>query len=85
MGQLIVRNLDEWVVAALKAQAKANGRSAEAEHRRILEEAVAGTRRGAELARWKALAGDVRRRSRPAAGEGGDAISIVRGMRDGRP
>ena len=37
MGQLIVRNLDDEVIAALKARAASSGRSAEAEHRRILE------------------------------------------------
>ncbi len=42
MAQLIVRDLDERVVAALKASAARNGRSTEAEHRRILEAATAG-------------------------------------------
>lgn len=36
MGQLLVRDLDDEVVAELKRQAAANGRSAEAEHREIL-------------------------------------------------
>ena len=36
MSQLIVRNLDPAVVAALQRRAAANGRSAEAEHREIL-------------------------------------------------
>ena len=40
MGQLVVRNLDDEVIAALKARAVASGRSAEAEHRRILESAL---------------------------------------------
>jgi plasmid stability protein len=42
MSQLIVRNLDRRVVAALKARAASRGRSAEAEHRAILEQALLG-------------------------------------------
>ncbi|WOI57731.1 FitA-like ribbon-helix-helix domain-containing protein [Palleronia sp. LCG004] len=40
MAQLTVRNIDDSIAAALKARATASGRSAEAEHRRILEEAL---------------------------------------------
>lgn len=40
MAQLTVRNVSDEVVAALKARARSAGRSAEAEHRRILEEAL---------------------------------------------
>ena len=36
MSQLLVRDLDENVVIALKRSAAANGRSIEAEHREIL-------------------------------------------------
>ncbi len=43
MGQLIVRNLEPDIVVALKARAAAHGRSAEAEHREILREALSGT------------------------------------------
>ncbi len=39
-AQLIVRNLGEDVVEALKARAAAHGRSAEAEHRAILDSAL---------------------------------------------
>ncbi|MDX2015094.1 MAG: hypothetical protein SFW67_33175 [Myxococcaceae bacterium] len=46
MAQLIVRNLDAAVVRALKQRAAARGRSAEAEHRALLEEALLGERRG---------------------------------------
>ncbi|HYN22455.1 MAG TPA: DNA-binding protein [Thermoanaerobaculia bacterium] len=38
--QLIVRNLEEEVVRELKLQAARHGRSAEAEHRAILREAL---------------------------------------------
>lgn len=44
MSQLIVRNLDERLVRALRLRAARTGRSAEAEHRRILEEALDGRR-----------------------------------------
>ena len=41
MAQLTVRNIDDSIAAALKARAARAGRSAEAEHRRILEQALA--------------------------------------------
>ena len=40
MAQLIVRNLEDEVVAALKERAGRRGHSAEEEHRRILREAL---------------------------------------------
>lgn len=40
MANLIVRNVDEAIVRALKQQAGAKGASAEAEHRHILEAAL---------------------------------------------
>jgi plasmid stability protein len=42
---LVVRNVDEEVVFALKQRAAANGRSAEAEHREILKAALLRPRR----------------------------------------
>jgi len=39
--QLIVRNVDEGLVRALKRRASRHGRSAEAEHREILRDALA--------------------------------------------
>ena len=46
MADLIVRNLDERVVRALKRRAARHNRSAEAEHRAILEASlVVGRRR----------------------------------------
>jgi antitoxin FitA len=44
MAQLIVRNLPESIVQALKLRATRHGRSTEAEHRRILEEAIRPSR-----------------------------------------
>ena len=40
MANLIVRNIDEKVVDALKTQADKHGRSVEAEHHRVLEGAL---------------------------------------------
>ncbi|HVP83312.1 MAG TPA: Arc family DNA-binding protein [Rhizomicrobium sp.] len=40
MAQLLVRDIPEEVVTALKRRAKRHGRSAEAEHREILREAL---------------------------------------------
>ena len=40
MANLVVRNVDEAIVKALKAKAGLEGISAEAEHRKILESAL---------------------------------------------
>lgn len=40
MANLLVRNVDEAIVKALKARAGEEGISAEAEHRKILENAL---------------------------------------------
>ena len=45
MSELRVRNMDDWVVAELKAQARAHGRSLEAELRDQLTELVLRPRR----------------------------------------
>jgi plasmid stability protein len=45
MAQLIVRDLDGRLVRALKERAARAGRSAEAEHREILREALTQRRR----------------------------------------
>lgn len=42
---LVVRNLDDGIVQALKERAAAHGRSAEAEHREILARALRRPRR----------------------------------------
>ena len=44
MGQLLVRNVDEDLIRRLKERAAAHGRSAEAEHRIILQEALCAGR-----------------------------------------
>ena len=45
MANLVVRNLDRTIVAALKKRAARHGRSAEAEHRAILESTLTRTHR----------------------------------------
>ena len=45
MAQLVVRNLDDDLVAALKERAALHHHSVEEEHRRILREALRGPRR----------------------------------------
>jgi plasmid stability protein len=52
VSQLIVRNVAEDIVRALKRRAARHGRSAEAEHREILREAL---REDAERASFKAV------------------------------
>jgi antitoxin FitA len=49
MGQLIVRNVDDELIRALKIRAAQKRRSAEAEHREILREALASRRQGKTL------------------------------------
>lgn len=46
MARLTVRNVDDEIAAALKARAAKSGRSAEAEHRLILKEALRPRQRG---------------------------------------
>ena len=45
MAQLVVRNLDDELVQALKQRAAAQNRSAEEEHRKILQAALRGPKR----------------------------------------
>lgn len=56
MKQLIVRNVADEVVRALKRRAASHGRSAEAEHRAILSEAL---RADAERASFKHFLGSI--------------------------
>lgn len=75
MGQLLVRDLDDEVIQRLKKRAALNGRSTEAEHRAILEEAV---RPSAE-----ALL-DAARRFQAEATADDDGAELVRRFRDER-
>ncbi len=73
MGQLTVRNVSARIVRALKQHAAGHGRSAEAEHREILGEALL---EGEEdfAARAKALRGRLRSTV--------DSGSVIRADRD---
>lgn len=76
MGQLLVRGLDEGVIRKLKERARAHGRSTEAEHRAILEEAV-GRPTEAPVA--------VARRFRREIADGGpDSAEMLRAFREER-
>ena len=56
-GNLHVRNLEDELIARLKRRAARHGRSAEAEHREILRQALANE----EEASFEKLAADLRR------------------------
>lgn len=77
MAQLLVRDIPRALVLALKERAAAHGRSAEAEHRLILEEALRGGRsefraRAAKLR--EAIAGRIE----------GESADLIRFDRDSR-
>ena len=76
---LTVRDVDREIAQALKVRAAANGRSAEAEHRIILREALAPSQARAED--FAAAAARLRARLR----HDGDSGELVRAARDGRP
>ena len=53
MATLVVRKVDDEIARRLKERAKAAGRSAEAEHRLILENVLKPHRTGAEM--WQEM------------------------------
>lgn len=59
-SSLQVRNLDDELVARLKRRAARHGRSAEAEHREILRQALAGE----DDTSFEALAAELRKLTR---------------------
>jgi plasmid stability protein len=78
VGNLLVRDVSEDLVTQLKERARANGRSAEAEHREILRRALSED----DGARFEELAAQLRaltagRRQTPAE-------NLLREMRDER-
>jgi plasmid stability protein len=83
MAQLIVRNLDESIVKALKARAAAHGRSMEAEHRAVLEEALRRTPDQRMQENWLRETQRLRD-SFPKAGEGESTLDMLRDFRDNR-
>ena len=56
MADLLVRGVDEEIVRALEEQARAHGRTAEAEHREILSAALARTHGAPAQPRRRSLA-----------------------------
>lgn len=75
MAQLLVRNVPLDVIDALKRRAQSHGRSAEAEHRLILQQALT-ERRG----EFRALAAALRLATRGRIG--GDSAELIREDRD---
>ncbi|WP_309603817.1 FitA-like ribbon-helix-helix domain-containing protein [Phenylobacterium sp.] len=75
MAQLLVRDVPRDVVEALKRQASSHGRSAEAEHRDILEKAL---RAGREA--FRARAGRLREATRGRIF--GESADLIREDRD---
>ena len=73
MAQLTVRNLEEAVVRALRQRAAAHGRSAEAEHRELLRNALLPDRES-----FRARARGLRRRLRSTV----DSTDLIRADRD---
>lgn len=55
MANLLVRNVDDEIVTALKALAGKHGISAEEEHRRILQQALLGVKRKSFTEALKAI------------------------------
>ena len=74
MGQLIVRGLDDRLIQTLKQRAALVGRSAEAEHRAILEQALRH-----ETEPFAEAAARLRARTPPQAT---DSADLVRQDRD---
>ena len=77
MAQLLVRDVPRDVVDALKRRASSHGRSAEAEHRAILETAL---RPGRET--FRARAGQLREQTRGRIA--GESADLIREDRDSR-
>jgi plasmid stability protein len=80
MGQLTVRKVDEEIIRRLKIRAAEQGRSAEAEHREILKQALLPNRK-MDVDEWLRLAREVREQTGPIAT---DSTEIIRKMRDER-
>ena len=78
MGQLTVRRFDDEIIGRLKIRAAEHGRSAEAEHREILKQALLPEAAAEDF--W-AVAKRLREETRPMSG---DSADIIRQMRDER-
>jgi plasmid stability protein len=80
MGQLLVRDVPDETIAALKKRAQEHGRSAEAEHRAILDEALARERKE-EF--WK-RADEIRKELEESGRTFTDSTELIRQARDER-
>lgn len=76
MAQLTVRNVPDEIARALRVRAARHGRSAEAEHRLLLREAL-----GAEQGEFWARADALRNRTRRQRSDSG---TLQREMREAR-
>ncbi len=75
MGVLTVRKVDDELIRELKLRAAKHGRSAEAEHRLILEQALRADR--------QALVGELREHRRSLEGRDfSDVTDLIRRSRD---
>lgn len=74
MAQLLIRDILEALVLALKERAAANGRSAGAEHRLILEEALQRSQRVPQARLRAETAGRIQ----------GESADLIREDRDSR-
>jgi plasmid stability protein len=75
-----VRKVDDEIIRRLKVRAAEHGRSAEAEHREILKQALLPARK-LNIDEWLRRAKELRERTGPVAT---DSTEIIRKMRDER-
>ena len=80
MGQLTVRKVDDEIIRRLKIRAAKHGRSAEAEHREILKQALLAEPRLRSEDWWR-RAEELRERLGPMPD---DSVDIIRKYRDER-
>jgi antitoxin FitA len=79
VGQLTVRKVDDEIIRRLKLRAAEHGRSAEAEHREILKQALLAEPKPSPEEWWR-RAEEFRRR----LGRMPDSTGFIRKMRDER-
>lgn len=82
MGELVLRDLDERVIASLRRRAARAGRSLEEEHRAILEDVV--SREGPEPMDREAWAREAERLRKSGPRMTRDSADVIRELRDGR-
>jgi plasmid stability protein len=82
MTTLVLHNLDDHLVTLLELRAKANGRSAEAEHRAILEAALCPADSPRRMSREEFILMAKRLQDRTRGNREIDSAEIIRGFRD---